>query len=137
MGLNLLRAAAIAACILAAGGPAFAASSKGAAPRPSPPVKPPYEHNLLRLAEILGSLQFLRNLCGEPGAQWRDQMNTLLATENPNADDRSELMASYNHGYRSYSDTYAKCTPSALAAIARYMKEGAKLARQTAIRYGN
>ena len=33
--------------------------------QPSAAVEAPYEQNLLRLAEVLGSLHYLRNLCGE------------------------------------------------------------------------
>lgn len=97
----------------------------------------PYEGNLMRLAEILGSLHFLRNLCGEHGTKWRDQMDALLKSENPDPDRRARLGASFNRGYRSYSEIYTACTVSATEAIGRYMKEGETLARETASRYGN
>ena len=41
-------------------------------------VEAPFEPGLMRLAEILGSLHFLRNLCGEKGDQWRIEMEKLL-----------------------------------------------------------
>ena len=43
----------------------------------------PFEPGLMRLAEILGSLHFLRNLCGEKGDRWRVEMEKLLESENP------------------------------------------------------
>ncbi len=59
-------------CLSAA--PSFAASAEA-----------PFEQPLMRLAEVLGSLHYLRNLCGETGNQWRDEMEQLLASENPAA----------------------------------------------------
>ena len=50
---------------------------------------------------------------------------------------RARLTASFNRGYRSFETSYAACTSSALAAIARYMREGEALTRDTAARYGN
>ena len=97
----------------------------------------PYEGGLLRLAEVMGSLHFLRNLCGEPGEEWRVQMETMLATENPDPERRARFIANFNRGYRSFEANYAKCTPSATEAIRRYMEEGEKLAREIALRYGN
>jgi len=97
----------------------------------------PYERQLLRLAEVLGSIHYLRNVCGEKGNQWRDQMEELLATENPSPERRARLVASFNHGYRSFQSSYAHCTASAVEAIRRYMKEGESLTNEIASRYGN
>jgi uncharacterized protein (TIGR02301 family) len=105
--------------------------------RAAPAVEAPFEPGLVRLAEILGSLHFLRNLCGEHGSQWRDEMEKLLASENPDPARRARMVAAFNHGYRSFDATYTRCTASATAAIARYMKEGETLSRDIASRYGN
>lgn len=91
----------------------------------------------MRLAEILGSLHFLRNLCGESGGQWRGEMEKLLESENPDPERRARFIASFNRGYRSFSGTYAQCTVSAREAISRYTKEGSDLSRDIASRYGN
>jgi len=104
---------------------------------PARAVEAPYEKNLLRLAEILGSLQYLRNLCGEKGDDWREAMDAILITEHPGPDRRAQLVGSFNRGYRTYSDIYHTCTASATEAIARYMKEGEALSRDTANRFGN
>src|SRR5690606_5337073 len=97
----------------------------------------PFEPGLMRLAEILGSLHFLRNLCGENSTEWRNQMEKLLESENPDPERRARFIASFNRGYRSFGETYKSCTPSAVAAINRYMKEGEALTRDIASRYGN
>lgn len=104
---------------------------------PARSAEAPFEAGLMRLAEILGSLHFLRNLCGENGAEWRGQMEKLLESENPDPDRRARFIASFNRGYRSFGETYKSCTPSAVAAINRYMKEGEALTRDIASRYGN
>jgi uncharacterized protein (TIGR02301 family) len=97
----------------------------------------PYEGKMLRLAEILGSLHYLRNLCGEAGSEWRDRMDAIVTAEKPSEAERVRLISSFNHGYRVFSDNYTRCTPSALAAIDRYMKEGEDLSNEIISRYGN
>ena len=105
--------------------------------RPALGAEAPFEPGLMRLAEVLGSLHFLRNLCGEKGDQWRGEMEKLLESENPDPERRARFIASFNRGYRSFSGTYTKCTASATEAIGRYMKEGETLSRDIASRYGN
>ncbi len=105
--------------------------------QPSAAVEAPYEQNLLRLAEVLGSLHYLRNVCGESGDAWRKEMERLLDTENPDAQRRARFVASFNRGYRSFEAVYATCTASAVESIRRYMKEGETLTRDVAARYGN
>ncbi|MBC2884808.1 TIGR02301 family protein [Ochrobactrum sp. CM-21-5] len=97
----------------------------------------PYEGKMLRLSEVLGSLHYLRNLCGEVGSEWRDRMDAIVAAEKPSEAERMRLISSFNHGYRVFSDNYPRCTPSALAAIDRYMKEGEGLSNEIISRYGN
>jgi uncharacterized protein (TIGR02301 family) len=105
--------------------------------RPSAAVEAPFDAGLLRLAEVLGSLHFLRNLCGEKGNQWREEMEKLLAAENPEPQRRAQFIASFNRGYRSFEGTYSNCTASATEAITRYTREGESLSRDIAARYGN
>lgn len=115
---------------------ALLAASLGAA-APARATEAPYDASMARLAEVLGSLHFLRNLCGEKGTQWRDRMEKLLASENPSPEQRSRLVAGFNRGYRTFNASYTTCTPSATAAIDRYMKEGEELSRDIASRFGN
>ena len=56
---------------------------------PARAVEAPFEGRLMRLAEVLGSLHHLRNLCGETGDTWRKQMEELLVTENPEPERRA------------------------------------------------
>lgn len=105
--------------------------------RPASAAEAPFEPGLMRLAEILGSLHFLRNLCGEKGDQWRGEMEKLLASENPDPERRARFIAAFNRGYRSFSSTYTQCTSSASEVIRRYTKEGESLSRDIASRYGN
>ena len=110
---------------------AFGASSPAAA------ADPPYEAKLLRLSEILGSVHFLRNLCGETGMGWRDAMSRIINSEKPDETRKAKLTAAFNHGFRSYESVYTRCTPQAVEAINRYMKEGEALSDDIATRYGN
>lgn len=98
---------------------------------------PPFEPALLRLSELLGALHYLRNLCGEPGTQWRDLMGKLIAAEATTDARKAQFTASFNRGYRSFASSYSTCTSSAVAAFERYRAEGEKLADQTAARFGN
>lgn len=109
----------------------------GVSARPVAAAEAPFEPGLMRLAEVLGSLHFLRNLCGEKGDQWRGEMEKLLESENPDPERRARFIAAFNRGYRSFGSTYTQCTSSASEAINRYMKEGEKLSRDIASRYGN
>ncbi|HEY4193043.1 MAG TPA: TIGR02301 family protein [Mesorhizobium sp.] len=105
--------------------------------RPAHAAEAPFEPGLMRLAEILGSLHFLRNLCGESGEQWRGEMEKLLQSENPDPERRARFIARFNRGYRSFGGTYTQCTASAREAIRHYMQEGGDLSRDIASRYGN
>ena len=106
-------------------------------PVPSGLIAPPiYEGQLLRLSEILGSLAFLRQLCGEKDAAgWRDEMSALLAAEHPPPERRSKLVGRFNHGFETYNAVYRSCTPSARRAIARYLAEGKALSNEVRSRY--
>ena len=49
-----------------------------ALPRPVLAVDPPYEPQMERLAEILGSLYFLNPLCKPGGTDWRQELGDLV-----------------------------------------------------------
>ncbi|MGH7005562.1 MAG: TIGR02301 family protein [Alphaproteobacteria bacterium] len=104
---------------------------------PARAVDPLYETKLIRLAEVLGSIHSLRNLCGENSSQWRDRMDSLLVTENPDPVRKARLIASFNRGYRTFNETYSTCTSQAIAAIDRYKAEGTKLSSEIVSGYGN
>ena len=98
---------------------------------------PQYDAKMLRLAEILGSLHYLRNLCGEKTSLWRDKMEELIKAENPTPTRRVRLYASFNDAYRAFSDNYHTCTKAAVDADRRYIKEGTALSHELLNRYGN
>lgn len=124
---KLLTVAAILICCLAA--PAGAVESGGTAP---------YDNDLQRLAEILGSLQYLRGVCGaNEGQKWRDQMQALINAEAPDGERRRKIVASFNRGFLGFQQTYRTCTPAADLAIRRYLAEGAKISREITARYAN
>jgi uncharacterized protein (TIGR02301 family) len=98
----------------------------------------PYDRDLQRLAEILGSLHFLRGICGSnEGQKWRNEAQTLIDTEAPTGERHDQMIASFNRGYRAFEQSYRACTPAADFAIRRYLAEGARIAREITARYAN
>ena len=89
----------------------------------------PYDDKLTRLAEVLGAVHYLRELCGATDGQlWRERMSEILEGEGATALRRAKLTRSFNSGYRSYSRTYQTCTPTAQTAISRFLAEGVLIA---------
>jgi len=104
-------------------------------PRPATAQQPenkPYDDKLTQLAEILGAVHYLRELCGaNDGQLWRDRMRELIESEGgASALRRAKLTRSFNNGYRSYSRTYQSCSPTAQTAISRFLESGAQIADQ-------
>jgi len=98
----------------------------------------PFDGSLQRLAEILGALHYLRNLCGaNEGLKWRNEMQAIIDAEAPSGDRRARMIASFNRGYRGYQQSYRQCTPTADVVIRRYLEEGSKIAREMTARYAN
>lgn len=118
--------------------PAQEKPAAGAQEKPaSQPAAPPYEGQMLRLAEIMGSLAYLRELCGDgDGGEYRARMNSLMQAESHVPELKEKLAGAYNRGYRGYQATYRQCTPNAGAAIKRYLAEGERIAHEIAYRYG-
>ncbi len=108
------------------------------APSPSPAMTaPPYDPQLMRLAEIFGALSYLRDLCGAgDGAAFRDKMSKLIDAE-AHSQERKDLFAgAFNRGFSDYELTYRRCTSSAREIIVDYLDESARIAREVATRYG-
>jgi uncharacterized protein (TIGR02301 family) len=105
---------------------------------PAEPPPPPYDAQIQRLAEVLGGLSFLRDLCGEgDGDDWRGKMARLRDADAPAGARRQRLTAAFNRGFHGYELTYRVCTPNARLVIARYLDEAESLSREVASRYGN
>ena len=132
------------------GVPAAAGRARGAAPKTPAPddakpaigqptaPPPPYEDDLMRVAEIMGALHYLRPLCGAPeGQRWRNEMQALIEAEAPTEDRKDKLTRGFNRGYVAFERTYRTCTPAATLAVERYLTEGSKLTHDIVARYGN
>lgn len=98
----------------------------------------PFDADLARLAEILGTLHYLRGICGNnEGGKWRNEMQALIDAETPSGDRRARMIAGFNRGYNGFQQTYRTCTPAAAVAIRRYIEEGSKISRDLTARYAN
>jgi uncharacterized protein (TIGR02301 family) len=118
-----------------------AGQTKTAPPAPAAPSSeappPPYEPQLLRLAEILGSLAFLRDLCGlKDGDKFRAKMAELLDAEAKTEKRKDMLAGAFNRGFRGYEVIYRSCTPAADSVIGRYLNEAERLAHELTNRFG-
>ena len=59
-----------------------------------------------------------RALCGtKEGALWRDQMQALIDSEQPDGEERARMIDRFNRGYESYRSVYRVCTDSARLAV--------------------
>lgn len=84
----------------------------------------PYDQKLMRLAELLGALHYLRALCGaDDGEKWRKATSELIRSEGTSALRKATIARRFNRGYRGYSRTYRRCTGSAKATISRFIVE--------------
>ena len=106
-----------------------------ALPRQALAVDPPYEPQMERLAEVLGSLYFLNPLCKPDAADWREQMAELVQLDQPDEDRQQRLYGAFNAGYTAYSRLYRACTPSAEEALTRLLVEAEATAREIHSRY--
>jgi uncharacterized protein (TIGR02301 family) len=98
----------------------------------------PFDADLQRLSEILGTLHYLRGICGaNEGAKWRNEMQALVDAETPSGERRTRMIAGFNRGYNGFQTTYRTCTPAADIAIRRYLEEGSKISRDLTARYAN
>ncbi|TPW32013.1 TIGR02301 family protein [Pararhizobium mangrovi] len=109
------------------------------APAPSGPAAPPYEAQLIQLSRILGSVDYLRDLCkSDDDTDWRDTMQNLIDSEAAGNKERTRtLTAAFNRGYRAFAAVYSTCTQAAVSAEKEYRQRGATIARGIAGKYGN
>lgn len=119
---TLLRVAAVFAVVVLSAAPASAAARSDARS---------YDDQLLRLSEILGSVHYLRAVCGgDDGQKWREIASELIRSEGSSALRRATIAQRFNRGYRSYRRTYRRCTPSARNSIARFVKEAREISNR-------
>lgn len=104
---------------------------------PAEPAPTAYEPDMLRLAEVIGSLAFLRQLCDGAEAQaWRVRMIELLDAEGTTPGRKERLAGAYNRGFRGFALTYRTCTAAAEEATVRLSADGERLSRILAGRFG-
>jgi uncharacterized protein (TIGR02301 family) len=134
------------------GGPAKSAKVKPRKPKPketkpSPDTNapaaaveeppPPFDSELLKLAEILGALAYLDELCAtNPPGKWPEKMKALLEAEAKTNARKERLAGSYNRGFRDFERSYRYCTRNAQTEIVRFLAEGGKIAHEVVSRYG-
>lgn len=102
---------------------------------PSLAIDPPYQRQMERLSEIMGSLYFLQPLCQAGSEDWREQMAELIALDEPDEDRRQRLAGAFNLGYTAYSRFHHACTPAAREALNRLLGEAERTARDIHTRF--
>ena len=93
---------------------------------------------MMRLAEVLGAVHYLRPLCGShEGQKWRNQMIRMLDSVPTSGDEKQVLISHFNIFYYRYRDAYPHCTRHAVKDANRLVSEGQRLAEALARRgYG-
>ena len=110
------------AAVLALGMSALPLSPAHAVPR-----------EMVRLAEVLGAVHYLRPLCGShEGQKWRNQMIRMLDFVHTSGDEKQVLISHFNIYYYRYRDAYPHCTGQAVRDANRMMSEGQRLAADLA-----
>jgi len=112
-------------------GEADGSNPQAATPGPPPP---PYEPQVLRLAEILGALAWLDDLCGAK-SDWRARMQQFLEAEAKTPERKERIAGSFNRSFHDYELSYQSCTPNAQIIISRFLTEGGMLARDVVNRF--
>jgi uncharacterized protein (TIGR02301 family) len=106
-----------------------------ALPGPALAIDPPYQPQMERLAEILGSLYFLAPLCEPVTDDWRAELAELVRLDQPDEDRQQRLYGAFNSGYAAYSRFYRSCTASADEALSRLLIEAESTARSIHSRF--
>lgn len=102
---------------------------------PALAIDPPYQRQMERLAEVMGSLYYLQPLCKTGTEDWRAQMSELIALDEPDEDRRQRLAGAFNTGYTGYSRLHRHCTPASREALSRLLFEAQQLARTIHTRF--
>lgn len=102
---------------------------------PALAIDPPYQRQMERLAEIMGSLYYLEPLCKAGDADWRAEMAELIALDEPDEDRRQRLAGAFNGGYTAFSRFHRHCTPASREALVRLLSEAQRLSREIHTRF--
>jgi uncharacterized protein (TIGR02301 family) len=98
-------------------------------------IDPPYQRQMERLAEVMGSLYYLQPLCKTGTEDWREQMSELIGLDEPDEDRRQRLAGAFNTGYTGFSRLHRNCTPASREALGRLLFEAQQLARAIHTRF--
>ena len=98
-------------------------------------IDPPYQRQMERLAEVMGSLYYLQPLCKTGTVDWREQMAELITLDEPDEDRRQRLAGAFNSGYTAFSRFHRHCTPASKEALTRLLTEAQGLAREIHTRF--
>jgi uncharacterized protein (TIGR02301 family) len=117
-------------------GPGKTETGKAEGQNPQAPEAPPppYEPQILRLAEILGALAYLDDLCGSK-SDWRLRMQQFLEAEAKTPERKERFAGSFNRSFHDYEQSYQTCTPNAQIIIGRFLSEGGRIARDVVNRF--
>lgn len=102
---------------------------------PACALDPAYQPQMERLAEIMGALYHLDDLCMRSGVDWRLQLAELMDLDDVDNDRRERLAGAFNANYADFQQTHSRCTDSANMLTARFLDEGAKISYDIHIRY--
>ena len=102
---------------------------------PALAIDPPYQRQMERLSEIMGSLYFLQPLCDAGEEDWRAQAAELIELDEPDEDRRQRLAGAFNTGYTAFSRFHRQCTPASREALSRLLTEAQRLARDIHTRF--
>jgi len=98
---------------------------------------PPYQADILRLAEVLGAAAYLDGLCSGPSAaDWRAKMVALLDAQGLDGPARRPYVEAFNRGQRTFAVAHRTCTASTRGVLQRYFSEGAQLSDRLDQRFG-
>ncbi len=130
---------------LALGSEAFAQQSRRPPPAPAPPPReeaapepPPaaYEPELLRLAEVIGTLSYMTALCAQPDSQnWQQRITQLIDAEGTTPQRKERLAGAFNRGYLGHQPAHRTCTERSRQVIDRLLLQGQRLTREISTRY--
>lgn len=115
--------------------PVVALAASLAFAHPAAAIDPPYEPQMERLAEIMGSLYFLTPICSESAIDWRAELADLVTKDVPDEDRQQRLYGAFNGGYQAFARLYRSCTPSAEEALTRLLMEAESTARDIHTRF--
>ncbi len=131
--------------VLALGSEAVAQQGRRPTPAPASPPReeaapepPPaaYEPELLRLAEVIGTLSYMTALCAQSDSQsWQQRITQLIDAEGTTPQRKERLAGAFNRGYLGHQPAHRACTERSRQVIDRLLLQGQRLTREISTRY--